>query len=148
MALGSQVIDLFGPDLLHDHCEARCVSEVSVVKMKAVADRGIPREKVIDALAVQAAGAANQPVYVVLGLTQEEFGKIRSILTRNPGNQCTFHEASFQSVNWHRPSRNMIVGASSGRTRSNTLMSSRCEFPKPVSVRIMFTGIEDFDSHR
>ena len=70
MALGAEVVDLVGPHLLHDHRQARGVGQVGVVEMEPLVHRRIAREEVVDALAVQAAGTADQPVHLVIGLAQ------------------------------------------------------------------------------
>ena len=93
MALGAQVVDLVGPDLLHDHRQARGVGEVGVVEMEPLVDRRIAREEMVDALAIQAAGAADQAVHLVVGLAQEELGEIRPVLAGDSRDQSASHEA-------------------------------------------------------
>ena len=98
MALRTQVVHLVRPDLLHDRRQAGRVGEVRVVEMKPLLDRGITREQVVDALAVQTAGSANQSMNLVIGLVQEQVGQVRPILAGDSRDQCTFHGSFSQSV--------------------------------------------------
>src|SRR5262249_41917455 len=91
MALRAKVIDLIGPDLLHRRRQARRIGEVRVVQVKAIADRWAKRGKVVGSLTVPAAGTANQPVPLVVGLAQEKLGEIRAVLTGNSCDERAFH---------------------------------------------------------
>ena len=57
------------------------------MQMKPLVDRRIAREKMVDALTIQAARAADQPVHLVVGLAQEELGEIRPVLTGDSRDQ-------------------------------------------------------------
>ena len=48
----------------------------------------------VDALAVQAARAADQAVDFVVGLAQEQLGEIGPVLAGDSRDQCTFHGRS------------------------------------------------------
>ena len=41
----------------------------------------------VDPLPVQAAGAADQAMDLVVGLAQQELGEVRPVLARDPGDQ-------------------------------------------------------------
>ena len=87
VALGTEVIDLVGPDLLHDHRRGwrrrpGRRSEGGTARAIEVAS-----EEMVDALAIQAAGAPDQPVDLVVGLAEQELGEIRPVLAGDSGDQ-------------------------------------------------------------
>lgn len=63
------------PDLFHDHREAGRIGQVGVVETKPLVSRRIA-QKVVDSLAIQAAGTPDQAVHLVVGLAEKEFGKV------------------------------------------------------------------------
>ncbi len=92
MALCREVVDLVRLDLLEDAAQRRAVTEVAVVKaqrrslhMRVVVD-------VIDAVGVEEAGAAQQPVDLV-ALAEEELRQIGAVLAGDSGDQRPFHDA-------------------------------------------------------
>ena len=91
MTLRAEVVDLVRPDLLDDHRQARGVGQVGVVEMEPLGDGRLEREEVVDPLAVQAAGAADQAVDLVVRLAQEQLGEVGAVLAGDTRDQGAFH---------------------------------------------------------
>ena len=112
------------------------------MKMKAVADGGIEGEEVIDALAVQAAGATNQSVHLVFGFAEEELCEIGAILAGDARDQRTFHEifpqversggAAIQRAAQTGPAGKRILATSRAVAVEATKLSSSAAESTPV----------------
>jgi hypothetical protein len=63
-----------------------------MVKMEPLVNRRIAREKIANALAIETAGAPDQPMHFVIRPAQKEISKIRPVLPSDAGDQCAFHE--------------------------------------------------------
>src|SRR5262249_38715559 len=104
--------------------------------MKAIADRWIARQEVVDALTVQAARAAHQPVHLVFGLAEKELREIRAVLPCDPCDDRTFHEACFQSDVSRQPSRDVIVGALERENSFHCDQQLASKFPQALTLGI------------
>ena len=62
------------------------------MEVETITHLGVIFEQMIDSLAVQRAGASNQAVNLVIGLAEEKLREVRAVLTRDPADQCSFHE--------------------------------------------------------
>jgi hypothetical protein len=75
MALCGEVVDLVGLELVEELHEGHGVGEVSVVEVESGIVSGPETREVVDARPVDAAGAADDTVYLVT-LFEEEFGEV------------------------------------------------------------------------
>ena len=150
MALRAQIIDLVGPDLLHDRRQAGCIREIRVVEMKPLLDRTVASEQVIDSLTVQTAGTTNQAMNLVFGLIQEQVGQVRTILAGNSRDQCTFHGGYFPEC-----SRTLRCDAVTEHSIPRVLRDDWLEgleqlpgeIPQCVVLGIVFARVEDLNCH-
>jgi hypothetical protein len=90
MALGCQVVDLVGLDLLEDADQVGGIGEVPVVENEiAVLLVGVLVE-VVDAVGVEGGCPAFDAVDFI-AFFQQEFGEVGAVLAGDAGDQCFFH---------------------------------------------------------
>src|SRR5450759_424105 len=90
MALGGQVVDLIRSHLLNDADEAGRIRHVPIVQDKvAVGDVRILVE-MVNPVRVEERGTALDAMHLV-ALFEQEFGKVGTVLTGNPGDQSFLH---------------------------------------------------------
>jgi len=90
VALGSQVIDLFGAHLVEEVGELARIGKVAIVQEEARI--GVVRVlvQVVDPLRVERAGPADQPVYDV-ALGEQQLCQVGAILPGDTSDQCDLH---------------------------------------------------------
>ena len=90
MALRTEVVDLIGLDALEQPIEAAAVREVAVVQFEACTRLVRVLVDVVDAIGVEGAGAADDPVDLV-ALGQEQFREVRAVLPGDARDECALH---------------------------------------------------------
>src|SRR5262249_37939572 len=96
VALRGQMVDFVGLDAIEQLDQVRRIGDVAVVQEQPhVVDVRIAVKRV-DSTSVERRGSPNDTVDLV-SLLQQEFGKIRSVLTGNAGNQGFFHRCTARS---------------------------------------------------
>lgn len=78
------MVHLVGLDLLEQVGEAEWFIEVAVVELELLAVVSVV--EVVDASAVQLAGAPHEPVHLV-ALSEEKLGQVRAVLAGDPGDE-------------------------------------------------------------
>jgi hypothetical protein len=91
VTLGPEVVDLVGADVIEESGEGAAIGKVGVVQEKAGAGRVYVLIYVIDAVGVEAGGAAFQAMDLV-AFVEEQLGEIRAILAGYARDECAFHE--------------------------------------------------------
>jgi hypothetical protein len=99
VALGCEIIDLRGLDLLDDADQAGAVGEVAVVELETDVGFVEITVEVIDPSGVERGGAPFDTVDNV-ALAQQKFREIGAVLSSHPGDQSDFvgHEANVTSL--------------------------------------------------
>lgn len=85
MALGRQVVDLVGLDLLNYADEVGGVGQITVVQFEAYVFLVRILIQVVDAIGIEGRRSAFDAVNVV-AFGEQKFGQIGSVLPRNTGN--------------------------------------------------------------
>ena len=89
VALGGEVVDLIGLNLLHDADEVGAVHEVAVVQLQAYVVFVRVLVQVVDAVRVELGSAAFDAVDFV-ALAEQELGEVGAVLARDAGDECFF----------------------------------------------------------
>ena len=89
MALGAEVIDLIGLNLLNDPLQVAGIAQVSVVQRQAWIQFVWILIKVIDSGGVEAAGSALDAMHGV-ALLQQQLRKVAAVLAGNTSDQGVF----------------------------------------------------------
>ena len=90
VALRAQVVDLVGLNVEHQVGQVLSIGQVTVMqKQFRTGFVRIPVD-VVDPHGVEAAAAADDPVNFV-AFFQQQFCQIGTVLSGDPGNQCSFH---------------------------------------------------------
>ena len=118
------------------------------MEMEPLGDGRIAREEVVDALAVQAARAADQAVDLVVGLAQEQLGEIRPVLAGDSRDQCTSHGGWLSLLRGVGRSGNVIGGELGRQDRFERLDQLPRELLQCLAVGIVVAGVEHLDGHR
>jgi len=92
MALGAQVIDLVGLDVVQKVRELPGNGQIAVMKIDPRLGIMEVLVKMIDAVRIEGAGPTDQPVDLIT-LGEEEFGQIRSVLAGYAGDEGLFHKS-------------------------------------------------------
>jgi len=90
MALGAEVIDLIGLDVVQKVRELPGDSQIAVMKVDPRLGIVEVLVQMIDAVRIEGAGPTDQPVDLIT-LAEEKFGQIRSVLAGYAGDECLFH---------------------------------------------------------
>ena len=91
MALGAEVVNFIGFEVVDELHEIHAISEVAVVEKKPGAvDVGVGVD-VIDAGGVEGAGAADDSMNLV-AFVEKKVGEVGSVLTGDACDECFFHE--------------------------------------------------------
>jgi len=86
MALGAEVVDFIGADIVYHICDLLRIRQIAIVKKETGAWLVRVNINGIDPARVKGGGPAHQPVdFVSLG--EQEFGKVRAILAGDPGDE-------------------------------------------------------------
>jgi hypothetical protein len=89
MALRRQVVDLVGLYLLDDANKAGAVGQITVVQEEVHVFFVPVAVEVVDAVSVEQAGAALDPVYFI-AFVQQQLGQVSAILSGDAGDQSDF----------------------------------------------------------
>lgn len=90
MRLGSEVVDLSGPDLLKETVEGIAVREITVVEEQPSRFQVRVEIQVVDAFCAECRRTPDHAVHLV-PLRQQVLGKIRTVLASYPGNERSRH---------------------------------------------------------
>ena len=89
MALGREVVDLIGLNILHNADEVGAVHKVTVVQLQSNVVFVRVLVEVVNAICVELRRTALDAVNFV-ALFKQEFGEVRAVLARDAGDECFF----------------------------------------------------------
>ena len=89
VALGAEVVDLVGLQLVDQLRQRHRLGEVAVVHEQAHAPLVGVAVEVVDPLRVEARGAADDPVHLVPA-PEQQLGEVRAVLAGDPGDESSF----------------------------------------------------------
>ena len=89
MALRTEMINFFGPDIIDDVGDEACIGQVAVVQEESRGTVMRIHIDVVDSLRVERAGSANDAVDFIV-FRKKQFCQIRAVLTCDAGNERLF----------------------------------------------------------